>query len=99
MKLPMHWLSEMVDVSDIDIKEYCDRMTDTGSKVEGYETLAQEIAGVVIGKVVKTERHPDADRLHICQIDVGEAAPVQIITSAQNVYEGAIVPVCRIGAH
>ncbi|MCI8331661.1 MAG: phenylalanine--tRNA ligase subunit beta [Clostridiales bacterium] len=94
----MHWLSEMVDVSDIDIKEYCDRMTDTGSKVEGYETLAEEISGVVIGKVVKTERHPDADRLHICQIDVGESEPVQIITSAQNVYEGAVVPVCRIGA-
>ncbi|MCI8590192.1 MAG: phenylalanine--tRNA ligase subunit beta [Clostridiales bacterium] len=94
----MHWLSEMVDVSDIDIKKYCDRMTDTGSKVEGYEILGEDVGGVVIGKVVKTERHPDADRLHICQIDVGEAAPVQIITSAQNVYEGAVVPVCRVGA-
>ena len=98
MKLPINWLSELVDVSDIDIKAYCDRMTDTGSKVEGYETLAGEVAGVVIGHVIKTERHPDADRLHICSLDIGEEKPVQIITSAQNVYEGAYVPVCRIGA-
>lgn len=98
MNLSKEWLSEFVDVSDIEIKEYCDRMTDTGSKVEGYETLGAEISGVVVAKIIKQEKHPNADRLNICQMDVGQDAPVQIITSAQNVYEGAVVPACLVGA-
>lgn len=98
MNLPKEWLQEFVDVSDIPVKDYCDRMTDTGSKVEGWETLAEEISGVVVAKIVKKEKHPDADRLNICQMDVGKAETVQIITSAQNVYEGAVVPACLVGA-
>ncbi len=98
MKLPLEWLSEFVDVSDIDAKSYCDRMTDTGSKVEGYEVLAQEITNVVVGKIVKQERHPDSDHLWICQIDDGEAELRQIITGAQNIFEGALVPVAKAPA-
>ena len=98
MNLSREWLSEFTDTSDIDTKAYCDRMTDTGSKVEGYKPLAGNISGIVAGKIVKMEKHPDADRLNICQIDIGGGAPVQIITSAQNVYEGAVVPACLDGA-
>ena len=98
MNLSREWLSEFTDTSDIDTKAYCDRMTDTGSKVEGYKPLAGNISGIVTGKIVKMEKHPDADRLNICQIDIGGGTPVQIITSAQNVYEGAVVPACLDGA-
>ena len=98
MNLSREWLSEFTDTSDIDTKAYCDRMTDTGSKVEGYKPLAGNISGIVAGKIVKMEKHPDADRLNICQIDIGGGTPVQIITSAQNVYEGAVVPACLDGA-
>lgn len=95
MKLSMEWLSEYVDVSDIDIKDYCDRMTDTGSKVEGYELLADDILNVVVGKIISVEKHPDADKLLICQTDVGNDEVLQIVTAAQNVFEGAVIPVCK----
>ena len=92
MNLSMKWLADYVDVSDVDIKDYCDRMTDTGSKVEGFEVLAEEISNVRIGKVLAMERHPDSDHLWICQLEVGADAPIQIVTGAQNVFAGAIVP-------
>ena len=93
MVLSMNWLSDFVDCSDIDIKKYCDRMTDTGSKVEGYELCGSEVDGVRVGLILKVEQHPDAERLVVCQVDCGEKT-LQIITAAKNVYEGAYVPVC-----
>ena len=98
MKLPIEWLSEFVDTSDIDIKDFCDGMTMSGSKVEGYETLDAEIENVVLGKILKIEKHPDSDHLLICMIEVGEDEPRQIVTGAQNVFEGAYVPVARAKA-
>ncbi len=98
MNLSMKWLADYTDVSDITIKEYCDRMTMTGSKVEGWKELGAELSGVVCGRILKIERHPNAERLVICQVDVGEAAPVQVITAATNVFEGALVPVAMDGA-
>ena len=92
MNLSMKWLADFVDVSDVDIKDYCDRMTDTGSKVEGYEILGADIENVVVGRVVSMERHPNSDHLWICQLDIGRGEPTQIVTGAQNVFEGAIVP-------
>lgn len=88
----MKWLSDFVDCSDIDIKKYCDRMTDTGSKVEGYELLGEEIENVRVGLIKKIEQHPDAERLVICQVDIGNRT-IQIVTAAKNVFEGAYVPV------
>lgn len=88
----MKWLSDFVDCSDIDIKKYCDRMTDTGSKVEGYELLGEEIENVRVGLIKKIEQHPDAERLVICQVDMGSRM-LQIVTAAKNVFEGAYVPV------
>ena len=99
MKLSMNWLSDYTDVKDVDIKAYCDRMTDTGSKVEGYETLAEEISGVVCGHVLSVDKHPDADKLVVCSVDIGREAPVQIVTAAKNVFPGALVPVATDGAH
>ncbi|MBE6619106.1 MAG: phenylalanine--tRNA ligase subunit beta [Ruminococcaceae bacterium] len=92
MNLSMKWLADFTDVSDVDIKEYCDRMTDTGSKVEGYTALGDDIENVVVGKILKIEKHPDSDHLQICQISTGDAER-QIVTGAQNIFEGAIIPV------
>ncbi len=75
MNLPISWLNEFVDVSDIPVSDYCARMTDTGSKVEDWEALGSELENVRVGKILSVERHPDADRLVICSVDVGEEAP------------------------
>lgn len=99
MQLSMKWLADYTDVSDITIKEYCDRMTMSGSKVEGYEEIGGDISGVVCGRILEITRHPNAERLVICKVDVGEEAPIQVITAATNVFEGALVPVARDGAH
>ena len=99
MKLSMEWLSDFTDIKDISIKEYCDRMTDTGSKVEGYDVLGDDIGNVVVGRILHLEKHPDSDHLQICQIDIGTGTPVQIITGAPNVFEGAIVPAAIPVAH
>ncbi|MBE6620276.1 MAG: phenylalanine--tRNA ligase subunit beta [Ruminococcaceae bacterium] len=92
MNLSMNWLSDFVDVKDVDIKAFCDRMTDTGSKVEGYEILGKDIENVKVARIVSLEKHPDSDHLQICQMDIGTSENVQIVTGAQNVFEGAIVP-------
>ena len=95
MVLSLEWVSDFVNTDGITPKEYCDRLTATGSKVEGFEVLGDDIENVVAGKVISLERHPDSDHLWICQIDVGEGAPVQIVTGAQNVFAGAMVPVAK----
>ncbi len=95
MNLSLNWAKDFVNLDGISPKEYCDKLTATGSKVEGYEILGEDIENVVAGKVLSLERHPDSDHLWICQIDVGEEAPVQIVTGAQNVFEGAMVPVAK----
>ena len=93
MNLPLGWLGDYTDVSDIDIKEYCDRMTDTGSKTEGYEILAEDISNVLAGRIANVEPHPDADRLVVCSVNVGKDGPIQIVTAAKNVKAGDLVPV------
>ena len=92
MKLSRNWLADFVDVSDIDNKAYSDRLTDTGSKVEGFEVLGEDIENVVVAKIVKITPHENSDHLQICTMDVGTGTNVQIVTGAQNVFEGAIVP-------
>ena len=92
MNLSMKWLHDFVDVADIDIKEYCDKLTLTGSKVEGFEDFGAEIENVVVARIESITPHPDSDHLQICQMNVGKGELVQIVTGAQNVFEGAIVP-------
>ncbi len=98
MNLSMKWLADFTDIGDTDIKKYCDMMTDTGSKVEGYKVLGEDFFGIVCGKILKTEKHPEADRLIICRVDIGKEEPIQVVTAATNVFEGAFVPVCTDGA-
>ena len=92
MNLSMKWLADFVDVSDVKIGDYCDRMTLTGSKVEGYEEIGKDIVNVVVARIKKIVPHPDSDHLLICTMDIGTGEDTQIVTGAQNVFEGAIVP-------
>ncbi len=98
MNLSKNWLSDFVDVSDISVKDYCDRMTDTGSKVECFEELGEDIQNVLVAKIVKITPHENSDHLQICQVDIGKEV-VQIVTGAQNIFEGAIVPAAIPVAH
>ena len=93
MRLSMNWLNDFVKVDDIDLKQYCDVITVTGSKVEFYEKLGQEFQNVVVGYIKEVTKHPNADKLQICTVDVGYTRDVQIVTAATNVFVGAYVPV------
>ena len=91
MKMSLSWLSYYVDI-DVPVQELCDKMTMAGFEIEEIEDLSKTMEKVVAGKILKIEKHPNSDHLQICQIDVGESEPVQIVTGAQNVFEGACVP-------
>ena len=93
MDLSMRWLNDYVK-ADMPIKEFVADMTMSGSKVETYHKMSDPINNVVVAKVLKLERHPDSEKLWICQLDAGREEPVQIVTAAQNLFEGAIVPAC-----
>lgn len=97
MVLSMKWLKDYVDI-DIATKQYADDMTMSGSKVETYKAEDDEISGVVVGKILSIERHPNADKLVVCSIDIGKENPLQIVTGASNVSVGDIIPVCTDGA-
>lgn len=92
MKLSKKWLNEYV-ITDVSDQEFADKMTLTGSKVEGFEHEGADIKNVVVGKILSLEKHPDSDHLWICSVDVGEEEPIQIVTGAQNLKENDIVPV------
>ncbi len=93
MKLNRKWLNEdFVDLSAVSDKEFVETLTVFGQKVETYERMDAEIKNVVVGKVLSMVRHPNSDHMWICQVDVGREEPVQIVTGAQNVHEGDLVP-------
>ena len=93
MKLNRKWINEeFVDLSHISDKEYVETLTVFGQKVETYERMDAEIKNVKVGKVISIVRHENSDHMWVCQVDVGEEEPVQIVTGAQNVHEGDLVP-------
>ena len=93
MILNRKWLHEdFVDLSHISDKDFVEKLTVFGQKVETYERMDAEIRNVVVGKVVSIVRHENSDHMWVCQVDVGQEEPVQIVTGAQNVHEGDLVP-------
>ncbi len=92
----LSWIKEFVPGLDVTPQEYVDAMTLSGSKAEGYEQLDADLDRIVIGKVLKVEQHPDADKLVVCQVNIGTET-IQIVTGAPNVFEGAKVPVVLDG--
>ena len=97
MKLSLKWLGDFVTPA-CSPQKYAEALTMSGSKVEGFVSEGADVCGVVAGKITAMEKHPDADKLWVCQIEVGRDAPLQIVTGAQNVAVGDKVPVALDGA-
>nr|WP_325298473.1 phenylalanine--tRNA ligase subunit beta [uncultured Oscillibacter sp.] len=95
MKLSRKWLQEFVDIGPVSDRDFAEAMTISGSKVEVTEDLGAEITNVVAGRVKEMERHPDSDHMWVCQVDVGEPEPIQIVTGAWNIHKGDLVPVAK----
>ena len=96
MNTSLSWIKAYVPDLDVTAQEYTDAMTLSGTKVEGFEELDADLEKIVIGQIDKIEKHPDADKLVVCQVNVGSET-VQIVTGAKNVFEGAKVPVVLDG--
>lgn len=97
MKVPVNWLKNYVDIEDIDIKTLENKLIMSGSNTEQVHNVAEGTKKVVIGKIEKIEKHPDADKLIICDVNTGDGN-TQIVTGATNVNEGDIVPTALVGA-
>lgn len=97
MNLSMKWLSDFVRIDALP-RAFSEAMTMSGSKVEGYEVEGDEISNVVVGKILEIEKHPDADSLVVCKIDVGTEESIQIVTGANNITTGDYIPVAMHGS-
>ena len=102
MLVSLEWLKDYTDIK-VSETEFADAMVMSGSNLETVEKVGEGIENVVVGRIEKIEQHPDADKLVVCQINIGnreaagrdeETGLLQIVTGATNVYEGAVVPVC-----
>lgn len=96
MLLPVKWLKNYINIDET-AKTIADKITDTGSHVESITDRSEGIKKIVVGRILAIEKHPDADKLVVCQVDVGDKE-LQIVTAATNVFEGAVVPVCLHGS-
>lgn len=99
MKLPLSWLKDYTNIDGVTPKEYDARLTMSGSKVEEVYYLGAEIDNVVTGKILSVVDHPDSDHLKICQLDIGQGEPVQIVTGAPNVTPDSVGEVCPVCLH
>lgn len=97
MNTSLKWIKDMVPGLSVTPQEYMDAMTLTGTKAEGCEAFDKDLEKIVVGQILKIEPHPDADKLVVCQVDVGSGEPIQIVTGAPNVKEGQKVPVVLDG--
>lgn len=97
MNTPLSWIKAYVPGLDVTAQEYTDAMTLSGTKVEGFVEMDKNLEKIVIGQIEKIEKHPDATKLIICQVNVGEEESIQIVTGAPNVHEGDLVPVVLVG--
>ena len=96
MNTALSWIKAYVPELECTDQEYCDAMTLSGTKVEGFEKLDKNLDKIVVGEILKIERHPDADKLIVCQVNIGSEV-IQIVTGAPNVKEGDKVPVVLDG--
>ncbi|MBR0536584.1 MAG: phenylalanine--tRNA ligase subunit beta, partial [Clostridia bacterium] len=92
MDLSRKWLCDYVDMTGVSDKEFADKITLSGSKVESWRKEGEELSNIVVGEILSLERHPDSDHMWVCQVNVGADAPVQIVTGAQNLTVGDFVP-------
>jgi len=97
MKVPVKWLNDYVNIETLDEKKLIDKLVLTGSNNEGCEKICDSIKNVVVGKITKISSHPNADKLCVCQVDLGDES-VQIVTGATNIRQGDYVPIAKHGA-
>ena len=97
MKVPMQWIKSYTAIP-MDAQAFQDAMIMHGTGVEGVEDQTKEVSNVVVGKILSVVPHANSDHMVICQVDVGQGEPVQIVTGAPNVHEGDEVPVALVGA-
>ena len=106
MLVPVEWINDYIDLSDVSVDEFCDRMIMSGSNLETCDWFCDEVENVVVGRIDRIEKHPQADKLVICRMDIGDREAegkgedgfLQLITGAPNVFEGAYVPVALSGS-
>jgi phenylalanyl-tRNA synthetase beta chain len=98
MLVPVKWMKDYVNIDDIEMKDLADKLNSSGSHVEAIEKVDKGVENVVVGMIMEIESHPDADKLVITKVDVGEEDLVQIVTGASNINEGDFVPVALVGA-
>lgn len=98
MYLSKKWLNDFVKVDDIDTKVLCDKLTLSGSKVESFKSEGGKIDKIITGKVISIEKHPNADKLLVCSVDIGANEPLQIVTGAHNLKVNDVVPVAVDGS-
>ena len=98
MFVPVKWMRDYIDISEYNIKDLADKLNETGSHVESIENVDKGVEKVVVGRILEIEKHPDADKLVITKIDIGDGEPLQIVTGAPNVSEGDLVPVALVGS-
>ena len=97
MNTPLSWIKAYVPELECTAQEYTDAMTLSGTKVEGYERLDKNLEKIVVGQIVSIEKHPDAEKLVICQVWIGSGSMIQIVTGANNIKAGDKVPVVLDG--
>src|SRR5579885_1837338 len=97
MKLPLSWLKEFVQIT-ADPDEISHRLSVAGLEVENVERMRPSFAGVTVGRVLSVERHPNADRLSLCDVDAGQFGRFRVVCGAPNVHAGMVAPFARVGA-
>src|SRR5690625_3869017 len=98
MRVSYEWLSEYVDLSGYSAEELAEKLTRSGVEVELVERRNQGVSGIIAGYVKACERHPDADKLRVCTVDIGEKEDLQIVCGADNIAAGQTVPVAVVGS-
>lgn len=98
MLVSYKWLQDYVDLTGVTARELAEKITRSGIEVDGVEQLSKDIKGIVVGHVLECEKHPEADKLNKCLVDIGAEEPVQIICGAPNVAQGQKVAVATVGA-
>ena len=98
MRVPLSWLKEFVNLDGFSVEEIAKKITLAGSEISSIETTGGDIPGVIIGKIISVHKHPDADKLSVCKVDIGDGDVLSIVCGAPNAREGIYVPIATIGA-
>ena len=97
MKISLEWLNEFVDISDLTVEQIVHELTMSGLEVEEIEKVGAKFTNIITAKIIKIDQHPNADKLHLVQVDLGSAVKT-VVCGAQNIQEGQIIPYASVGS-